>query len=93
MAVGLLMELIVNIDHSGVNGTSKLPILQCWVLGLVNLKLWFRLADLCVCVRVCVCVCGSVCVHVCMYVCACVGICVCARVWECVSVNRYEINI
>ena len=79
MAVGLLMELIVNIDHSGVNGTSKLPILQCWVLGLVNLKLWFRLADLCVCMCVCMCV--------------CVGICVCACVWECVSVNRYEINI
>ena len=74
MAVGLLMELIVNIDHSGVNGTSKLPLLQCWVLGLVNLKLWFRLADFCMFVwgGVCVGVCGSVfmCVHACVEVCA-----------------------
>ena len=73
------MELIVNIDNSGGNGTSKLPLFQCWVLGLVNLKLWFRLADFCMCMcrSVFVFVCVSVCVGVCVCVCVCACECVC----------------
>ena len=71
------MELIGHTDVTRLNVTAKLPLIQCWVLGLINLKMWFRLVTSCVCVCVCVCVCDCVCVHVCVCMCVCACVCVC----------------
>jgi hypothetical protein len=100
---GVLMELIGHTDVTRLNVTAKLPLIQCWVLGLINLKMWFRWAIVCVCLWVCVSVCVCVCVRMYMYIYLCVYMCVrarmcidihiCSKGWGCVvCASRYTIN-
>ena len=80
-------SIIIIIDFTTTNATSKTLILD-YTMAFIRC-LGIHCVCMCVCVHVCVCVC--VCVHVHVYMCVCVHadvyVCVCMQMYMCVYAN------